>query len=495
MTGTLPPCDDLVHGTLARLAREHPDRIAITENTSAGSTSISFAQLHAAVTQRAGELADHHAPAIVFVDLNGPVTARLTDFLGIASSGRAAAVADPDWAPGLRASMAQALAGPPSDRHSARPDNDFYIGFTSGSTGTPKGFMRDHRSWAESFRVCLQAFGAAAAGRLLAPGGVSHSLFLFGMLLGVWSGAGVVVQPRFSAARALDTLARGDTPSLVAVPSQLVMMIEHARRRALPPMDGVQLVMISGARWMRQRTPELRALFPQARIVEFYGASETSFIAWMEADEHAPANAVGQPFPGVEIDIRQRQGGMADEQSGLIFVRSKMLFSRYVGAEIDPTAALREDAGWLSVRDMGYLDAAGRLRLTGRQNRMIVTAGKNLFPEEIEACLMAHPGVAAASVQGLPDAVRGLQVVAWVQPVATAQAGAHGQATDDVLPGCSAQALATWCRERLEPFKVPRQFHVCQDWPLTPGGKTDHPALMQRLLEEQTLPPPAGMQT
>ncbi|MES2484147.1 MAG: AMP-binding protein, partial [Pseudomonadota bacterium] len=345
----------------------------------------------------------------------------------------------------------------------AQPTSAFYIGFTSGSTGVPKGFRRHHRSWTQSFLACTQAFGPDAATRVLAPGSVSHSLFLFGMMLGLWSGAGVVVQDQFSAARALDTLALGHTPSVVAVPSQLLMMLEHAQRRQLPPIEGVRLVMISGARWMRERTSQLRLLFPNARVVEFYGASETSFIAWMDASEAASAQAVGQPFAGVDIDIRE-----PDAQGvGLIYVRSPMLFTDYVGGQGDPTAALR-DGDWLSVRDLGSIDAQGRLCLVGRQNRMLVTSGKNLFPEEVEAVLAAHPGVAAVSVQGLPDPVRGQQVVAIVQPA------------DDAV-SLDAAALGAWCRERLEAFKLPRRWFACGVWPLTPGGKTDHPALGRAL--------------
>ena len=103
----------------------------------------------------------------------------------------------------------------------------------------------------------------------------------------------------------------------------------------------------------------------------------------------------------------------------------------------------------------------------GRQNRMIVTQGKNLFPEELETVLAAHPSVAVASAHGVPHPVRGQQVVAVVHPKAGATLTAAG--------------LAAWCRERLEAYKVPRRFFACEQWPLTASGKTDHPALEQGL--------------
>jgi len=464
---------DLVHAPLARWAQERSAHKALDD----GHRSLTFAALHEAVQAVAARLDSARAPASVFVDEHtGPVE-QLVEFLGIIASGRCAAVGDPDWPVATRQAVHAALARAPSHGMAgkpASPQSPFYVGFTSGSTGTPKGFRRHHRSWTESYRACVEAFGPDAQSAMLAPGRCSHSLFLFGMLLGVWSGGGAVVQDRFSAPHALDTLAQGRTPSLIAVPSQLLMMLAHAKRRAIGPITSVRLILISGARWMRDRTADLRALFPKARVVEFYGASETSFIAWMDADEQTPPAVVGRPFAHVDIDIRERLPG---QDAGLIYVRSPMLFSDYVGGSADGTAALR-DGDWLSVRDMGYLDEQGRLCLVGRQNRMIVTQGKNLFPEEVEALLATYPGVTQASVQGVSDPVRGQQVVAVLQTTS----------------GVDATALAAWCRQRLEPYKVPRRFWLATPWPQTASGKTDHPALARTLhrLNEAATPTDSG---
>jgi long-chain acyl-CoA synthetase len=460
----------LVHGPLRDWAHSRPQAIAIRN----GAHGLTFAELHAAVTQRADQLIQSRAPGTVFIDPALGLTQRLVDFLGIVSSGRCAAVTDPDWPPAVRAHMQAILPAEACSLPEPQATTPFYVGFTSGSTGKPKGFRRHHRSWVESFKACIQTFGPDAAACVLAPGRDSHSLFLFGMLLGLWTGAGTVVQERFSAAATLDTLRQGLAPGLVAVPSQLVLLLELARHRGLAPMPGVRLIMISGARWMRHRTEELRALFPEARVIEFYGASETSFIAWMDSDAHAPAHAVGYPFANVQLQVRKdSHGNNANDASdargtGLLFVRSPMLFTDYVGIatqDADATAAIR-DGEWLSVRDLGYLDAEGRLCLVGRQSRMIVTQGKNLFAEELEAVLTSHPAIAAASVHGLDDARRGALVVAIIQ-----------WRSGDAAARPATPDLKAWCRERLEAFKVPRKVFVCSEWPATAGGKTDHTAL------------------
>lgn len=460
---------DLVHAPLAEWAISRGEVIAIRDEAQVRT----FAQLHAAVTERSRDLLKSRASATLMVNPALPMLDRLVDFLGIIASGRCAAVADPDWPQSVHQTVLGSISTEAVDLPEPLPVSPFYVGYTSGSTGTPKGYMRHHRSWTHSFRACLGEFGPDAGSCILAPGKDSHSLFLFGMLLGLWSGAGVVVQAQFSASRALDTLREGLTPCLVAVPSQLMLMLEVAKRRGGAPIEAVRLILISGSRWIRARTAELRALFPGARIIEFYGASETSFIAWMDTDETIPTQVVGRPFKNVDVQIRDSTNGGDNENGegpGLIYVRSPMVFMDYVGGGADDKTAAIRDGDWLSVRDLGYLDAQGRLCLAGRQNRMIVTKGKNLFAEELETILETHPAVESASVHGVDDPLRGRQIVALLK---------LKQSLVE-LP-LSPLQLSAWCRQSLETYKTPRQYLVCQDWCLTASSKTDHPALAKRL--------------
>lgn len=467
-----PPRFDTVHAPLAWWAARTPDAVAIDD----GTLRLRFGELAHRVDAAAQALRQAQAPAVVWM-ADGPTpAAQLLSFLAILAAGRTAAVGDPDWPPALRAQVAQRLAAYAPGTvpgGAAVPDGPFYIGFTSGSTGVPKGFVRSHRSWTTSFEACLRAFGDAAASTVLAPGRLSHSLFLFGALLGLWTGAGLRLQPRFAAGGALDTLARGDAHSLVAVPSQLLLMLAHARRHGPAAVPATRLVMVSGAPWPRAQTPALQALFPQARIVEFYGASETSFIAWADSRADLPASAVGRPFDEVALRIVRADGdgpaaGAPDAppgEPGLIYVRSPMLFDGYVVAGDAPSPPALRDGEWLSVRDMGHVDADGLLHLFGRQQRMFVVQGRNLFPEEVENVLMAHPAVAQASVLALPDPVRGARPVAVLQ----------------LAQPVDRSTLLRWCRARLEAYKTPRRFHACDDWPRTRSGKTDHAALQAAL--------------
>ncbi len=471
-----------IHAPLAHWAKVQPDALALTD----GNVSLTFSELFQRVQQGARFLTARRAPSMVLVDTGLGAAERIVEFLSIVASGRGAAVGDNDWLPSVREAVQRLL--PTDGAQMGEPDADtvFYAGFTSGSTGIPKGYCRSHRSWVESFEICIETFGPEARSCVMVPGRDSHSLFLFGILLGLWTGAGAVMQNTFSAARALDTLRSAAAPCLVAVPSQLLLMLDLARHRALPAVAAVRLVLISGARWNRSRTAELNTLFPNARVIEFYGASETSFIAWRDAAEDAPELAVGKTFANVEVQIRE----------GLIYVRSPMVFSHYLAGTnkagkpgeateateaveascttgtipaSEATAAVR-DGEWISVRDQGYVDPQGWLCLKGRENRMIVTQGKNLFPEAVEAVLETHPAIASASVLGRDDALRGQQLIAALKLRA-----------DAPLAPPTALELRQWCNSRLERWQHPRQWLVCEDWPMTSSGKSDHRAIAQAL--------------
>ena len=537
---------DLVHGPLLRWAREHPDWPAIIQDAHGShARQLDFSQLLRAVEERSAAPTGRVLGSNVLLTSTADPLALLIDFLAVIRTGRCAAVADPDWPTEVHARMEAALRDmgdqSPAPSPPPTPETPFYIGFTSGSTGLPKGFRRHHHSWAETFRITLETFGPVAGGRVLAPGRMSHSLFLFGALLGLWSGGGTSLQSRFSAGRTLATLADGSCPVMVSVPSQLLMLLTAARRRRIGPIPQLKLLLISGARWAHENTAPLQALFPQARIITFYGASETSYVSWMQATPDAPPQAVGRPFGNVQVHIGPADtlpqasssgssmlssatttppssppvshtsppasstissapsdvaspltsGDHADPttrpQPGLIWIRSPMLFIDYVNGQ-DATAA-RRVGEWLTVRDIGWQDAQGNLYLVGRENRMIVTQARNLFPEEVEARLMAHPDIAQAAVLGLPDPQRGQVVHAvLMRPSddgshAPAMTGSADVEAPALVPLTAAPAdLVAWCHQALESYKVPRHWWRWQgEWPMTASGKTDLAALRQAL--------------
>jgi len=480
-----------VTATLALHARRTPRRAALI----VGADRIAWRDLAAQVERLAAHMAAR-TPAGTGVALhlpNGPALALL--FLAGARAGREAQVLDPEWPLALTrkvlaalrpalivttdarlaarrkavvladrlpfARVAAALGAPA--RHAGVPEPNenapFYVGFTSGSTGTPKGYRRDHRSWVESFRGGAIEFAIGASDVVLAPGALTHSLFLYATAHGLYAGATVVLARRFRPAAIPALVRRHRASVLYGVPTQLRLILDAAARAR--PLGSVRWVLSSGAKWFADALPDLRRLFPATRFAEFYGASELSFVTVAKDGERVPPGSVGRAFAGASLTIRDRAGRrLPPGRVGRVFVESPLVFSGYaVGGEDD----LYRAGNALSVGDRGFIDADGFLYLVGRERRMIVTAGKNVFPEEIERALEAHPAIAAAAVLGEPDARRGERLIALVslRPRARVQRA----------------QLVAHLRRALPLYKVPRVWAAVARWPRTSSGKSDFAAL------------------
>ncbi|WP_420412755.1 AMP-binding protein [Roseibium sp.] len=349
------------------------------------------------------------------------------------------------------------------------PDcSDFYAGFTSGSTGLPKGYVRSHRSWLESFRLSDVDFDQIHPHRIVLAGGVSHSLHLYGAAHGLHRGISVTLMPQFDPRTVLAELqADGGGAALYATPTQLQLIVEAARRTG--PLECVPLVFCSGAKWSGEARTALTKVFPNARLVEFYGASETSFISFARSGEELPLGSVGRPADGVEVAIGDPADPAAAGVSGPVWVKSALLFRDYICGTAPET---KWQDGWLTFGDHGFLDEDGFLFLSGRGNRMVITSGLNVYPEEIEAALLQHPDVSGAVVLGLDDSLRGQRLEAVVE---------LKTALED-----PERALADHCRARVGRAKCPKRFHIRDKLPLTAGGKPDIPAIKDSLDCEQS---------
>lgn len=369
------------------------------------------------------------------------------------------------------------------DEHHVDSTSAFYIGFTSGSTGRPKGFVRSHRSWLRSFDAST-VFGIDGTDHVLAPGPLDHSLFLYAAVHGLSVGATVHLHRRFVANAVLDSLARHPIRHVYLVPTMLTALLRAADRRARPRSPGrfgsaacvrepgsatfppVRTVICSGARWPAATHARMRDLFPNAVAIDFYGASETSFISLRRPDPADARTSVGRPFPGVEVAVRRNDGSAAATgETGRLWVRSDMLFSGYLDAA--EAGAEWDGDGWLTIGDLAHLDDRGRLHLTGRETAMLVCGGVNVFPEEIEAVLLEVPEVAEAAVAGIPDDYWGERLCAVVR-------WHDGRA----LPR---RRLREHCRAHLARGKRPQRWLQVDDFPRTASGKIARGVLTEQL--------------
>ncbi len=336
----------------------------------------------------------------------------------------------------------------------------FYMGFTSGTVGDPKAFVRSHDSWVSSFACSRYDFEIDETDYVLITGSLIHSHFLFGAVSTLYLGGTVHIMEKFSPVRTLDLIQSGPISAVYVVPTMIEAMLNEGQ------FIEKQVKMISsGAKWLKNSKEKIIEWFPNLQRVEFYGASELSFVSVLpDADNERKPGSVGRPCHGVEVEIRRADQTVAKPlETGKIYVRSRLIFNGYIIKDGQGIENIKDADGWATVHDMGYVDEEGYLYITGREKNMILYGGINIFPEEIEQVIARHPEVEEAAVVGLPDQYWGEIAVAVIK----------GKAEKN--------ALKRWCRQHLASYKIPRQWLFTDEMTYTTSGKIARAELYKQI--------------
>jgi acyl-coenzyme A synthetase/AMP-(fatty) acid ligase len=240
--------------------------------------------------------------------------------------------------------------------------------------------------------------------------------------------------------------------------------IRDALRR-WPP----RCIHVSSAALSPAEQHDLESLFG-APILTGYGMSEAPGIAMepLPPLRRVPGS-VGLPRCDLQL-IDAHGDPVAQGHHGEIVVRGERVFPGYLD-DPDATAAAFLPGGWFRTGDIGVLDDAGHLHLTGRRDEVINRGGEKIVPGDVDAVLHGHPAVAEAAVFAVPDAVVGEDVVAAIV----------------VKPGMRLRPweLRAWMHERLSAYKVPRRIWQVTSLPRTATGKVQRAVLARRWGEEQ----------
>lgn len=314
---------------------------------------------------------------------------------------------------------------------------------TSGSTGTPKIIRRSHTSWTASFAQNARLFQIGAGTRVAIAGGLAHSLTTYALCETLaLGGVAVMLGDRMSRDR---MSALNGASVLYATPTFLRLIAAKA-----PTLPDLRHVVTGGGILTGGERVALAAIAPDARVHEFFGAAETSFVTLSDPD--TPAGSVGRAYPAVQITIADGDTPLSAGQIGAIWVDGPYLFDGYVSGG---DAQTQRGPMGINIGEMGHLDAGGFLYLAGRATRMVTVGDVNVFPERVEAALRAIPNITDAAVVAVPDRLRGHRLIAWVE----------GTGDPD--------ALRMALRDALPPAFVPARIHVMDALPRLPAGKAD----------------------
>ncbi len=251
---------------------------------------------------------------------------------------------------------------------------------------------------------------------------------------------------------------------LVSVPAIYHAVVNHPRFAELD-VSRVRWISYGGAPIAESLVHRIKQAFPNARVGNGFGLTETSsltsFLPDEEAEDHA--DSVGFAMPVVDLAIDEPDG---DTGVGELLVRGPNVVQGYWNKP-EATAETFVD-GWLHTGDLARLDADGLLYIVDRKKDMINRGGENVYSIEVENALAGAPGVGEAAVVAVPDEMMGEKVGAVIVPA--------GGGELDV------NAVIAYCRDHLADFKVP-QYLATRGEPLprNPGGK-----LLKKQLREET---------
>jgi long-chain acyl-CoA synthetase len=333
--------------------------------------------------------------------------------------------------------------------------------YTSGTTGVPKGVRRQVPTPAQAAaarRIFATTYGFDGPVRAIATGPLYHSAPYSYATRCVHFGGMLVLQPRFDAEELLRLIERHRITHFHIVPIMFVRLLklpEEARRRY--DLSSLQFVIHGAAPCPPEVKREMIDWWGPV-IHEYYGSTETSLVTHCDSAEWlARPGTTGRPMDGIEIRILDTEGRVLPPGvAGDIFVRSPRI-ADFTYHNRDETRRAMERDGFVTLGDVGYLDADGYLFLNDRSRDMIISGGVNIYPAEIEAALHTLPGVHDCAVFGIPDAEYGERIAAVIEPRPDARL-----TVDDVVGHL---------RPRLANYKLPTHIEFRRDLPREDSGK------------------------
>jgi acyl-CoA synthetase (AMP-forming)/AMP-acid ligase II len=404
--------------------------------------------------------------------------ARIAEFFGaravlcepddkfMTAAGRWVAVAiNDDWEQRIQSSD-------PLVHSPAADDGDLVLALSSGTTGTPKGPMITHRQFLARFLIYLISIGFSERDRYLCA-----TPLYFGGCRGysmctLYSGGTILMHPPpYESSDLLSFANQHKATRLFLVPTLLrrLMSLEGGTPGA-PLFRSLELLFSTGAVLHAEERGELMLRFC-ARYLNFYGSTDGGGCAALMWDDPSEVSAsVGRPVFGAMLEIVDADDQpMPVTEVGRIRYRHPGTASGYYNDAEASRDAFR--GGWYYPGDLGWVDRDGFLFLAGRETDMIIRGGANIYPAEIEHILALHPNVYEAAVVGWPSREFGEEIAAFIVPTS-------GEVAVD------GDALISYCREKLAPYKSPRAVFVLEALPKSGVGKvlkTELAARLQRI--------------
>ena len=354
-------------------------------------------------------------------------------------------------------------------------DGPINIQYTSGTTGFPKAVVLTHHNILNNAWFSAEAMHFTEKDRLCIPVPFYHC---FGMVLAnllcLSVGAcAVIPSEHFDAEAVLKAVDREHCTAIHGVPTMFIAELEQPTFKKYD-LSTLRTGIMAGAPCPPALMKRVMEEMHCREILIGYGETEASPITHLTSRDdnmQRRVETVGKNLPHQEVKIVNLENSETVQlgESGEICFRGYHIMKGYYG-DSEATAKAIDTQGWLHSGDIGVMDTAGYVQITGRLKEMIIRGGENIYPREIEDFIFTHPKVAEVAVFGIPDEYYGEEVMAWIQLHAGEDMGED--------------EIRDFCKGHIAHFKIPKTIWFVDEFPMTVTGKLQKFRMREIALEE-----------
>ncbi|TXS92770.1 long-chain fatty acid--CoA ligase [Parahaliea maris] len=340
------------------------------------------------------------------------------------------------------------------------------IAYTSGTTGYPKGACLTHSNILLNVAMSSLMHARCSDDTVVSALPFSHVYGNIVLNSAIQCGMTLVAHRRFDASAALRSIEEHRATLFEGVPTMYHYMV-NAAESANCDLSSVRLCTVGGQTMSIAKLQEVERLFG-CPLIELWGMTELGGLGTTFAvTGPQKQGSIGVPLPYTKVritDLSDKSKTVSTGETGELSIQGPIVMKGYYDND-SATREVIDEQGWLSTGDVAWMDEEGFVYVIDRKNDMIITAGYNIYPAELERVISSHPDVVMVAVGAINDVDKGELAKAYIV------------LKDGASP--SSESILAHCRNYLAPYKVPRAIQFVNDLPKTSSGK-----VMRRRLHE-----------
>ncbi len=362
-------------------------------------------------------------------------------------------------------------SSPADDMVTAIDDEDTTIlMYTAGTTGFPKGVMLPHNSFAIYVLENVTPADPVSEESNILTVPLYHVAGIQAMMAAIYGGRTLVMERQFEPKEWMELVQREKANRAMMVPTMLKQLLDHPDF-SKHDLSSLRVITYGAAPMPIPVIRKALEVFPGVSFINAFGQTETaSTITSLSPEDHVLTGteeekekklkrlaSIGKPMSDVQMKVVDEAGNtLPPGKVGEILAKGPRVMTGYWKDEEKTKETIDKD-GWVHTGDVGYVDEDGYYFLAGRSSDMIIRAGENISPEELENVIREHPKVEDVAVIGVPDETWGEEPRAVVIPKKGVKV--------------TEEEIMEHCRQNLASFKRPRSVVFVDNLPRNPMGK------------------------